>query len=104
MNQFNMLNFKYAEGNKVEFEGFFGRVELIYRETTTEQWDLTNETDAINVPSHFSAYLFTMESANPLTSASAETAESAVMELYIKYAAYRALEDTGALHNNPQNQ
>ena len=99
----NMTNFKYVEGNAVTFEGHFGKVELMYHEDSEEQWDITvNESQ--EVPSHFDAFLFVDGQNKPCTVTDGITAEKAVENLYAKHALYLAMEDTGLLDNNPQNQ
>ncbi len=100
----DMTNFKYVEGNAVTFDGHFGKVELIYREDYEEQWDITaNESQ--KVPSHFDAFLFVNGQDKPCTVTDwSTTAEKAVENLYAKHALYLAMEDTGLLDNNPQNQ
>lgn len=97
----DMKDFSYVEGNAVEFEGHFGKIKLIYRATHKEPEPWEGERV---VPSHFDAFLTPNGHEEPQTIAEGITEESAVENVYKKYAIYRALEDLGGLENNPQNQ
>ena len=103
MTKLNMTNFKYADGNATTFDGYFGKIELIYRAETTAQWDLTSD-ETQKVPSYFDAFLFVSGQDKPRTVTDGRTAAKAVENLYSKHALYLAMEDTGLLDNNPQNQ
>lgn len=92
----DMTNFKYENGNSVEFDGFFGRVQMMYFvEAEDKSFDFLNDGKPTIIPSHFVAYL--LEGDKVRFNASGSGPETALENLYTEFAKYRALEDMGRI-------
>lgn len=74
-----LKNFEYVHGNKITFDGKFGRVELIYYNPTGE-------------PSHFNAFLYDKDG-KTITSSVACGEQEAIIKLYRDYATFCAFKD-----------
>ena len=92
----DMTNFKYENGNSVEFDGFLGHVQMMYfAEAPDNSFDFLNDGKPTIIPSHFVAYLMDGEACK--LNASGLGPETALENLYTEYAKYRALEDLGRI-------
>lgn len=96
MEKLDMTNFKYENGNSVEFDGFFGHVQMMYfAEAKDNSFDFLTDGKPAIIPSHFTAYLMDGETCK--LSASGSGPETALKNLYTECAKYRALEDMGRI-------
>lgn len=74
-----LKNFEYVHGNKITFNGKFGRVELIYYNPPGER-------------SHFNAFLKDKDG-RTITSSTACCEQEAIIKLYQDYAKFCAFKD-----------
>ena len=92
--KFDLAGFEYKNGNKVTFDGKFGKVELVYF-SAQKSFDVFENKDVV-IDSCFCAYLIA-ENGKSICNAEATGEQEALIRMYQEYAKFCALEDCGAI-------